>query len=260
VSNVGQGGYPPITQDTGEPGAPYVESSGAGNGTPGQASSSTTDTAREQAGQVAQDAKESGRQVAGTAVDEGRQVLAEGRRQVRDLTAQAGQQVDEQTRVQKDKATAGLRDLGDELRAIASGTGGQGGIATDLAQQAATRVHEVAGWLESRNPGEIVDELRGMARRRPGAFLLGAVAAGVVAGRLTRGAVDAARSDDDSTPTAVDGRAPVASYGVPGTAGGPDVDLTSPPDATPVATTTGRDLYAEADDPLYSGTSLGGNR
>ena len=141
-----------------------------------------------------------------------------------------------------------------------SGTGGQSGIATDLAQQAATRVHDVAGWLESRNPGEIVDELRGIARRRPGAFLLGAVAAGVVAGRLTRGAVDAARSDDDSTPTAAEGQAPVASYGVPATTGGPDVDLTSAPVTTPVETTTGRELYAETDDPLYSGTSLGGNR
>ena len=98
-----------------------------------------------------------------------------------------------------------------------------------------------------------------MARRRPGAFLLGAVAAGVVAGRLTRGAVDAARSDDDtSRPT--DGRAPVASYGVPVTTGGPDVDLTSAAVTTPVETTAGRDLYAESDDPLYSGTSLGGNR
>jgi len=257
VSNVGQGGYPPITQDTGDSGGPYFEST---NGTGASAAErSTTDAAKEQAGRVAQDAKESGKQVAGTAADEGKQVLAEGRRQVKDLTAQAGQQVDEQTRVQKDKATAGLRDLADELRAIASGTGGQSGIATDLAQQAATRVHDVAGWLESRNPGEIVDELRGIARRRPGAFLLSAAAAGVVAGRLTRGAVDAVRSDD-SAATAVDGPAPVASYGVPTTTGGPDVDLTSAPVTTPVETTTGRELYAETDDPLYSGTSLGGNR
>lgn len=251
MSNVGQGGLPPITQDTGEPGDLYFESTATGDST--IAGSSTTDTAKKNAGQVAQDAKESGKQIAGTAADEGKQVLAEGRRQVKDLAAQAGQQLDEQTRVQKDKASAGLRDLADELHAIASGTGGQSGIATDLAQQAATRVHDVAGWLESRNPGEIVDELRGMARRRPGAFLLGAVAAGVVAGRLTRGAVDAARSDDD-TSTATDGRAPVASYGVP-SFDGPDVDLT-----TPVETTNGRDLYAENDDPLYSGTSLGGNR
>ena len=218
MSNVGQGGYPPITQDTGEPGGPYFETTGAGNGTSTLGGSSTTDTAKEQAGQVAQDAKESGKQVAATAADESKQVLAEGRRQVKDLTAQAGQQVDEQT-----------------------------------------RVHDVAGWLESRNPGEIVDELRGIARRRPGAFLLSAAAAGVVAGRLTRGAVDAARSDDDSTPTAA-GQAPVASYGVPATSGGPDVDLTSVPVTTPVETTTGRELYAETDDPLYSGTSLGGNR
>ncbi len=40
------------------------------------------------------------------------------------------------------------------------------------------------------------------ARRRPGAFLLGAALAGVAVGRLTRGAVDAARSDSGPSPAA----------------------------------------------------------
>ncbi len=164
-------------------------------GGPTSADQSTSDTAKQQVGQVAQDAKESGKHVAGTAVDEGKQVLAEGRNQVKDLAAEARQQVDEQSRTQKDKAIAGLRDLAVELGAIGSGTGGQSGLATDLAQQAAPRIHDVAGWLESRNPGELIDELRGVARRHPGTFLLGALAAGVIAGRLTRGAVDASRSD-----------------------------------------------------------------
>jgi hypothetical protein len=257
VSDVGQGGFPPITQDTGEPGAPYFESTGVGDGTSAYGSSSPTDTAKEQAGQVAQDAKDSGQQVAGTAVDEGKRVLAEGGRQVKDLTAQAGQQLDEQTRVQKDKATASLRDLADELHGMASGSGAQSGIATDLAHQAATMVHDVAGWLESRNPGELVDELRGVARRRPGAFLIGAVAAGVVAGRLTRGAVDAARSDDAASSGA--GRAPAASYGVPVTSEVPAVDLTAAAATRPVETAPGHELYAEPEDPQYSSTSLGGN-
>jgi hypothetical protein len=56
-------------------------------------------------------------------------------------------------------------------------------------------VQDLAGWLEQREPGELLDEVRALARRKPGTFLLGALAAGVVAGRLTRGAVDATRSD-----------------------------------------------------------------
>jgi hypothetical protein len=36
----------------------------------------------------------------------------------------------------------------------------------------------------------VLEEVRSFARRRPGTFLLAAAAAGLVAGRLTRGAVD----------------------------------------------------------------------
>jgi hypothetical protein len=259
VTDVGPGGLPPITQDAGDPGGPYFDSTSsdsaptARSGTPARAG-----TAKDQAGQVTQDAKESGKQVAGAAVDEGKNVLAEGRRQIRDLTAQAGQQVDEQTRLQKDRASAGLRTLAEELQSIGSGQGGQSGMATDAAQQAAAKVHDIAGWLESREPGQLVEELRGVARRRPGAFLVGAIAAGVVAGRLTRGTVDAARSEEEPAPAGA-GQAPIASYGGAPTAGGLDVDLTSTPAATPLQT-SGRELYAEADDPLYSSTSSGEQR
>jgi polyhydroxyalkanoate synthesis regulator phasin len=218
-------------------GSPATEGAGLPPGT----DRSTTDTAKQQAGQVAHDAKESGKHVAGTAVDEGRQVLEEGRRQVRDLAAEARQQVDEQSRTQKDKATAGLRDLADELGAIGSGNGGQSGLATDLAQQAATRVHDVAGWLESRNPGDLIDELRGVARRHPGTFLLGALAAGVLAGRLTRGAVDVSRSDTPSDAEA-------------------HVDLTSPQTGSIAPVGSGAQDYTGLDDPFPATTPVGATR
>jgi hypothetical protein len=176
----------------------YASSAKGDPGNLGTTDRSTTETAKQQAGQVAQDAKESGKHVAGTAVEQGRQVLDEGRRQAKDLAAEARRQADEQSRAQKDKAAAGLRDLAAELSTLGSGTGGQSGLATDLAQQASTYVHDAAGWLESRNPGELVDEVRGVARRHPGTFLLGALAAGLVAGRLSRGAMDASRSDSPS--------------------------------------------------------------
>ena len=67
------------------------------------------------------------------------------------------------------------------------------GTASELAVQAADRLHGVANWIGEREPGDLVEEVRRFARRRPGAFLLGAAVAGVVVGRLTRGAVDAQR-------------------------------------------------------------------
>jgi polyhydroxyalkanoate synthesis regulator phasin len=238
MSDVGYGGSLPA-EDPGTvvPSGGFATPEAAG---PTTADQSTTDTAKQQAGQVAQDAKESGKHVADTAVDEGRQVLAEGRRQVKDLAAEARQQVDEQSRTQKDKAAAGLRDLADELGAIGSGNSGQSGLATDLAGQAATHVHDVAGWLESRNPGELIDELRGVARRHPGTFLLGALAAGVIAGRLTRGAVDVSRSD-----------APSGS--------GAQLDLT-PHQVGAVSPTTGATRNAHLDDPFPATTPVGATR
>lgn len=182
MSDMGMGGPPPT-------GRPLVYESNA------DAYGGETDTARAQAVQVAQDATESGRQVAGTAAHQGRNVAQEGRRQVQELSRQVGQQVDEQSRMQKDKAASGLRSLADELTGMA--VYGHGGVAAELANQAASKAQDAAGWLDRHEPGQLVDEVRDFARRKPGTFLLGALAVGVVAGRLTRGAVDAARSDDD---------------------------------------------------------------
>jgi hypothetical protein len=64
-------------------------------------------------------------------------------------------------------------------------------LATELTREASGRIHDWAGWLESREPADLLDEIREFARRRPGVFLLGAALAGVAAGRLTRGAVAA---------------------------------------------------------------------
>ncbi|SCE65706.1 hypothetical protein GA0070558_10227 [Micromonospora haikouensis] len=63
---------------------------------------------------------------------------------------------------------------------------GQSGPVTELAHQAAERVNGVAGWLEERQPGDILTEVKDYARRNPGTFLVGAAVLGVLAGRLTR--------------------------------------------------------------------------
>src|SRR5690348_5527696 len=67
------------------------------------------------------------------------------------------------------------------------------GVASALAAEAADRLGGLADWLNRREPGDLVEEVRRLARRRPGALLLGAAVAGVLAGRLTRGTIDAKR-------------------------------------------------------------------
>ena len=44
----------------------------------------------------------------------------------------------------------------------------------------------MASWLENRDPGSLLDEVKSFARQRPGTFLLAAAGAGLLAGRLGR--------------------------------------------------------------------------
>ncbi|NHC15717.1 hypothetical protein [Motilibacter deserti] len=173
-----------------------ASSSGGTSGKVAEVSGAAKDSAAE----VGSTAKEAGTQVATTALDQGKQVAAEAKSQARDLLGEARSQATAQGTAQKDKAVGGIRALADELGSMAEG-GGQSGVATEIARQAASRAHEVADWIESREPGDLLEEVRDFARRRTGTFLLGAALAGVVAGRLTRGAVAAAHDDSGSGTT-----------------------------------------------------------
>ena len=74
------------------------------------------------------------------------------------------------------------------------------GVASDLAHQAASRAAGVADWLDQRDPGSLLNEVKGFARRRPGTFIAIAAVAGVLAGRLTRSVV--ADAQESTTETA----------------------------------------------------------
>jgi len=132
--------------------------------------------------------------VAGVAAEEARNVAGEAAQQVRGLADQArGQvrdQLDEQSRTQRDRLVGTLGTLGDDLHRMADGA--DSGLATDLAREVADRVHGVASHLDGREPSDLLDDVRRFARQRPGTFLLGALAAGVLVGRVARGARDGA--------------------------------------------------------------------
>jgi hypothetical protein len=155
---------------------------------------SVTHAATDQPANLSQSAKESGKQVASTAAHEASNVAAETRQQAKNLGHEFSNQAQQQAALQKDKAASGLHSLGGELRSMAQ-QGGQSGPVTELAHQAADKVTDLAYWLERRDPGSLVEEVRTYARRKPGTFLLGAAVAGIVAGRLTRGAVQASQDD-----------------------------------------------------------------
>jgi len=91
-----------------------------------------------------------------------------------------------------------LNSWASELGSMASKSE-ESGPMTDLAHEAARRGGEIAHWLDTHEPADVLDEVKRFARRRPVAFLALAAAAGVVAGRVTRGAVAANTSVDSDT-------------------------------------------------------------
>jgi hypothetical protein len=163
----------------------------------------TTEVAREQAAAVGQHAASAGGDIAQATREQGKDVVAETSRQARDLAQEARSQLREQSVAQRDRATSSLRALGDELEQMAE-RGGQTGAATEIAHQAAGRARDVARFLDSREPGDLVEAVRSYARRRPGTFLAGAALAGLVAGRLVK-ASRSAPADTASGPAGPDG-------------------------------------------------------
>jgi hypothetical protein len=131
-------------------------------------------------------AKEAGQHVAEVAKDQAGNVAAEAKHQAKDLLDQGRDELRQQTAQQQDRVASGLHSLSAELHSMASGSSDQG-MAADLAREAADRARAMATWLEEREPGQLLDEVTSFARRRPGAFLGIAAAAGVVVGRLGRG-------------------------------------------------------------------------
>src|SRR3954469_3514379 len=186
---------PPATTGTGA----TTPSTSSYASTTSTSSTSTTDVAKDEARNVGQTAAEAGSQVASTAADQAKEVVHETQRQASDLLHQGRSQLKDQTIAQQQKAAQGLSSLAQEMRGLADGTSqGAPGPARDLLQQAAGFVENFSDKLQNREPAQLLDEVRSFARPKPGVFLLGAAAAGVLAGRLTSG-VKAAHTDTRSS-------------------------------------------------------------
>ena len=197
----------------------------------------TTDTTTTQrVGETASTAADEGRHAAGVAAEEAKGVASEAvdhaRGIVDDALQQARGQLDDQGRQQKDRLATTLGTFGDDLSRMAEGGSG---LAAELAHEVSDRARTLSRHLDQREPGELVDDVRRFARRRPGTFLLGALAAGVVVGRLVRGTKDAVEAAE-ATGTSRSQDPPRVTPGAPNTTdvaashGRPTQEL--PPSAT----------------------------
>lgn len=246
----------------------YTGATGA-TGTGG--TSGTQPPIKDDAKALAHEAREEGQRVAGVAKGEAKGVASETKRQARRLAGQARDELRSQAATQQARVASGLHGVGGQLSSMADRSD-EPGMASDLVREAGDRVDRVAYWLDQRDPGSLLVEVKSFARRRPGVFLAVALGAGVVAGRLTRALMTPDEDEDavgyGGTPntkgtrptTVMPGLTPAEATGL-GTSVGAGATGTLGATGTAGATDwtdptagTDPDLYTGADPDLYTET------
>lgn len=143
------------------------------------------DAAKGAAHDVADDAKDKAANVAGTAKEQASNVASEATDHAKQLFGQATDTLKDQAADQQQRAAGGLRNIGDQLGRMAENDDEQG-VASKVVRDLSNRANSVAGYLEGRDPGSLLDEVKSFAAKRPGTFIAIAAGAGILAGRLTK--------------------------------------------------------------------------
>lgn len=177
-----------------------MTSAGQAAGAAQQAAGVTASTAKDEATRTAQTAASAAGDVAGTAKEQVGHVAGEAVNQVRQLADDARGEASAQLSSAADKLGDLIRSLATEIRDLSQGNTDGSGKVAGLAQQLAGTGDRLADQVTQLGPEGLLREVRGFASRKPGTFLLGALAAGVATGRLVRGAVDASSSSSSPAP------------------------------------------------------------
>lgn len=155
----------------------------------------------QEAASSAQDLAKEGQQAAGHVVDSAKQEASMIAEQARDkashLLDELGTDLQDQASQQQAKVAGNLRDISEEFRHMLDSSQATG-TASSLVDQAAHHSGRIAEWLDTREPGDLVDEIKSFARRKPAAFLGIALGAGLLAGRITRNAGGPKKSQDQN--------------------------------------------------------------
>ncbi len=177
--------------------------------------SQVASTAADQAADVASTVSQKGRQLAGSAVDATRDVTGTVQEQIsvvkgevteqgRSLAEEAKSQVERHAHAQSQRLADTLLNIGSEVQALAEGRVDDAenlkpylSSAADAVYNAADRVYDLSSDIDNNHGiAGVLEDLQSFARRRPGAFLLGAAVAGFGIGRAVR-ANQSNRSDGD---------------------------------------------------------------
>ncbi|MEZ3182120.1 hypothetical protein KYY02_26670 [Streptomyces pimonensis] len=111
---------------------------------------------------------------------------------IEDLRTRAIDEADGQTK----RAAGTLRQWANDFSGLAAHAE-KDSPARSLAARAGDKGTRAADYLERQGAEGLIADLQGFARRRPGAFLGGALLAGLAVGRLAKATQTASRTDGD---------------------------------------------------------------
>ena len=189
--------YVPVPPTGGAVGSGSVPSgTGHDGGSGSDQAKAKAGAAKDEAKNVADDAKQAAGETAGTAKEQAKNVAGEAAGQAKQLFGQASGQLRDQAGEQQQRVAQGLRTVGGELGDMADRSDSQG-LAGEVVRNLSGRAHSVAGWLEGRDPGTLLDDVKQYAARKPGTFIAIAAVSGLFAGRVVKALTAEAKSDHE---------------------------------------------------------------
>lgn len=144
------------------------------------------------AGQAATDVKD-------TAAEQAQRVAGEAKTQARNVAGEVKDRLGQQARTQNDRLVGSIRQTADQLDEMRGDRGDSPAAA--VVSRVADGGRQLADYLDRHGPEGVLQEVQDFARRRPGAFLATALAAGFVVGRLGKSVV---KADPDAGKPAAD--------------------------------------------------------
>jgi hypothetical protein len=177
--------------------SPGPDDAAGGQGGASGTASAVAGAARSSAGNVASTAGDHVADVRDTVTQHAGEVASDAKAHATRLLRSSKEELRSQSDAQASRVAESLRSLSGELSSMAGATSEPSPLA-DITREAGQRLGSWADRLESRGVDGLRRDLAGMARRRPGTFLLGALASGFVAGRMLR-TVQEVVGDDSSS-------------------------------------------------------------
>jgi hypothetical protein len=170
------------------------------NGSGGAADkvSAVAETAQTKAGEVASTVTDQAAEVGGAVKEQAGVVAQDAKAHATQLLSTSKDELRSQANAQAAKVAEGLRSLSGELGTMASAASDPSPL-SDVTRDVGERIGAFAERLDNDGLDVVMGDVRSIARRHPGSFLLGALASGFLAGRMLK-TVQEVVSEPDAAP------------------------------------------------------------